>query len=88
MGKKTKNTFLFHKLQLKQTLGGYGLGPSASLMLQQNIKMFGELRRKVKIVQMPEAVRCSAVEVIPSKATPNITLLATEDFLLFFCLLK
>lgn len=69
MRKKTKNTFLFYKLQLKQTLGGHGLGPSASLMLQQNIKMVGELRRKVKIIQMPEAVRCSAVEVIQSKTT-------------------
>lgn len=88
MRKKTKNTFLFHKLWLKQTLGGYGLGPSASLMLQQNIKMIGELRRKVKIIEIPEAVRCSAVEVIPSKATTNITLVVTEDFLLFFCLLK
>lgn len=58
------------------------------LMLQQNIKMVGELRSKVKIIQMPEAVICSAVEVISSKATTNITLLATEEFLLFFSLLN
>lgn len=85
MRKKSRNTFLLHTLQLKQTLGQYS---TASLMLQQNRKMVGELRREVKTIQMPEAARCSAGEVIPSKATTNITLLVTGDFSLSFCLLK
>lgn len=86
---KAKNTFLFHILQLRKTLGGHSLGgPAASLVLQQNRKAVVELRREGKTNQTPEAVGCSALQAIPSQATSNISKAVTGDFSLSFSLLK
>lgn len=86
---KAKNTFLFHILQLRKTLGGHSLGgPAASLVLQQNRKAVVELRREGKTKQTPEAVGCSALQAIPTQATTNISKAVTGDFSLSFSLLK